>query len=73
MITKKSEINSQYVWYWINPNYVTTNCSGVKNLEIFKQEVPRENLNLEKSTPLELENLNGLLLLVRTLMKYLRN
>ena len=34
-----------------------TNCSGVKTLEIFKQEVPRENLNLEKPTPLELENL----------------
>ena len=34
-----------------------TNCAGVKTLEIFKKEVPREQLNLEKPTPLELENL----------------
>ena len=34
-----------------------TNCAGVKKLEIFKEEVPRAKLNLEKPTPLELENL----------------
>ena len=39
-----------------------TNCSGVKQLEIFKQEVPRENLNLEKPTPLELENLKWIII-----------
>ena len=39
-----------------------TNCSGVKPLEIFKQEVPRENLNLEKPTPLELENLRWIII-----------
>ena len=39
-----------------------TNCSGVKTLEIFKQEVPRENLNLEKPTPLELENLKWIII-----------
>ena len=39
-----------------------TNCSGVKTLEIFKQEVPRENLNLEKPTPLELENLRWIII-----------
>ena len=39
-----------------------TNCSGVKQLEIFKQEVPRENLNLEKPTPLELENLRWIII-----------
>ena len=38
------------------------NCSGVKTLEIFKQEVPRENLNLEKPTPLELENLRWIII-----------
>ena len=39
-----------------------TNCSSVKQLEIFKQEVPRENLNLEKPTPLELENLKWIII-----------
>ena len=39
-----------------------TSCSGVKQLEIFKQEVPRENLNLEKPTPLELENLRWIII-----------
>ena len=32
-------------------------CGSVKKLEIFKQEVPRENLNLEKPTPLEMEKI----------------
>ena len=31
-------------------------CSGVKELSIFKEEVPRAKLNLEKPSPLELEN-----------------
>ena len=39
-----------------------TNCSGVKQLEIFKQEIPRENLNLSKPTPLELENLRWIII-----------
>ena len=39
-----------------------TNFSGVKQLEIFKQEVPREKLNLEKPTPLELENLKWIII-----------
>ena len=39
-----------------------TNCSGVKQLEIFIQEVPRENLNLSKPTPLELENLRWIII-----------
>ena len=39
-----------------------TNCSGVKQLEIFKQEVPRAELNLEKPTPLELENLRWIII-----------
>ena len=39
-----------------------TNCSGVKTLEIFKQEVPREKLNLNSPTPLELENLRWIII-----------
>ena len=39
-----------------------TSCSGVKQLEIFKQEVPREKLNLNKPTPLELENLRWIII-----------
>ena len=39
-----------------------TNCSGVKTLEIVKQEVPRENLNLENPTPLEIENLRWIII-----------
>ena len=39
-----------------------TNCSGVKKLEIFKEEVPRAKLNLEKPTPLQLENLRWIII-----------
>ncbi len=39
-----------------------TSCSGVKTLEIFKQEVEREKLNLNKPTPLELENLKWIII-----------
>ena len=39
-----------------------TNCSGVKQLEIFKQEVPREKLNLNTPTHLELENLRWIII-----------
>ena len=39
-----------------------TSCAGVKTLEIFKKEVPRENLNLDKPTPLELENLRWIII-----------
>ena len=39
-----------------------TNCAGVKKLEIFKEEVPRAKLNLEKPTPLELENLRWIII-----------
>jgi len=37
-------------------------CSGVKTLEIFKTEVEREKLNLNKPTPLELENLKWIII-----------
>jgi hypothetical protein len=39
-----------------------TSCSGVKKLNIFKQEVPRAQLNLEKPTPLELEQLRWIII-----------
>ena len=39
-----------------------TNCSGVKELSIFKEEVPRAKLNLEKPTALELENLQWIII-----------
>ena len=41
---------------------VLSGCAGVKTLEIFKKEVPRENLNLDKPTPLELENLRWIII-----------
>ena len=39
-----------------------TSCSGVKTLEIFIKEVEREKLNLNKPTPLELENLKWIII-----------
>ena len=39
-----------------------TSCSALKELEIFKQEVEREKLNLNKPTPLELENLRWIII-----------
>ena len=35
-----------------------TSCSGVKKLSIFKEEVPRQELNLLKPTPLEMEKIH---------------
>ena len=39
-----------------------TSCSGVKQLEIFKTQVEREKLNLKKPTPLELEQLQWIII-----------
>ena len=39
-----------------------TSCSGVKQLEIFKTEVEREKLNLNKPTPLQLEQLRWIII-----------
>ena len=39
-----------------------TSCSSVKKLEIFKEEVPRAKLNLEKPTPLQMENLRWIII-----------
>ena len=34
-----------------------TSCSSVKELSIFKEEVPRAKLNLEKPSPLQMEKI----------------
>ena len=39
-----------------------TSCSAVKQLEIFKTEVPRQELKLEKPSPLELEQLRWIII-----------
>ena len=39
-----------------------TSCSGVKKLSIFKEEVPRAELKLEKPTPLQLEELQWIII-----------
>ena len=39
-----------------------TSCSGVKKLTLFKEEVKRQELNLEKPTPLQLENLRWIII-----------
>src|SRR5210317_223192 len=37
-------------------------CSGVKKLSIFKEEVIRQELNLEKPTPLQLEQIKWIII-----------
>ena len=39
-----------------------TSCSGVKHLSIFKEEVKRQELNLEKPTPLQLEQIKWIII-----------
>jgi hypothetical protein len=39
-----------------------TSCSGVKKLSIFKEEGPRAELKLEKPTPLQLEELQWIII-----------
>jgi len=39
-----------------------TNCSSVKKLSIFKEEVPRQQLNLEKPTALQLEEIKWIII-----------
>ena len=39
-----------------------TNCSGVKKLSIFKEEVKRQELNLDKPTPLQLEKVRWIII-----------
>ena len=44
------------------PLIFLTNCSGVKSLSIFKEEVKRQELNLEKPTPLQLEKVKWIII-----------
>ena len=39
-----------------------TGCSGVKKLSIFKEEVKRQELQLEKPTPLQLEKIKWIII-----------
>ena len=39
-----------------------TNCSGVKKLSIFKEEVPRQKLDLPKPSPLQLEQIKWIII-----------
>jgi len=39
-----------------------TNCSGIKKLSIFKEEVKRQELQLEKPTPLQLEKIKWIII-----------
>ena len=39
-----------------------TNCSSIKQLSIFKEEVKRQELNLEKPTPLQLEQIKWIII-----------
>ena len=39
-----------------------TSCSSVKKLEIFKKKVEREKLNIDKPTPLQLEQLRWIII-----------
>ena len=39
-----------------------TSCSGVKELTIFKKKIEREKLNLNKPTPLQLEQLRWIII-----------
>jgi len=41
---------------------ILTGCSGVKQLSIFKEEVKRQELNLEKPTPLQLEQIKWIII-----------
>ena len=39
-----------------------TSCSSVKELSIFKEEVKRQELNLQKPTPLEMEKIHWIII-----------
>ena len=50
------------VLLWLTLILLTTNCSGVKQLSIFKEEVKRQELNLDKPTPLQLEQIKWIII-----------
>ena len=56
---QKSILN---VLVWLILLTSLTSCSGVKKLSIFKEEVKRQELNLEKPTPLQLEQIKWIII-----------
>ncbi len=54
---RRSLKSIQSVLLLLTLTILLTSCAVVKTLEIFKQEVPREKLNLEKPTPLQMEEI----------------
>lgn len=59
---RRSHKSIQNVLLLLTLTIFLTSCSGVKQLSIFKEEVPRAKLNIEKPTPLELENLKWIII-----------
>jgi hypothetical protein len=63
--TKKSEINPECP---SSKSSITllitflTNCSSIKQLSIFKEEVKRQELNLDRPTPLQLEQIKWIII-----------
>jgi hypothetical protein len=56
---QKSILN---VLVWLTLVTFLTSCSGVKQLSIFKQEVKRQELNLDRPTPLQLEQIKWIII-----------
>ena len=56
---QKSILN---VLVWLTLVTFLTSCSGVKQLSIFKEEVKRQELNLDKPTPLQLEQIKWIII-----------
>ena len=56
---QKSILN---VLVWLTLATFLTSCSGVKQLSIFKEEVKRQELNLDKPTPLQLEQIKWIII-----------
>src|SRR5210317_586294 len=56
---QKSILN---VLVWLTLTIFLTSCSSVKELSIFKEEVKRQPLNLEKPTPLQMERIEWIII-----------
>ena len=55
---QKSQRSILYVLSLLILTTFLTSCSSVKELSIFKEEVPRAKLNLDKPTPLQMEKIH---------------
>jgi len=51
----------QNVLVWLTLTIFLTSCAGVKELSIFKEEVKRQPLALEKPTPLQMEKIQWII------------